>query len=229
MTRFIPAAALLAASLTPFATASAADLPNRYGAPAPYYAPAPLFSWTGFYAGVNGQFAAGSATDGGAGIFGNPLGGLGGATVGYNYQSGRLLMGAEGDIAFGSLAAVGTFGGSSWGSGEINTIGTARVRAGYIWNDRALFYITGGYAGTSLNGKVVDYRGAPGLQLSESHYLNGYAVGGGVEYAITTKISVKGEYIFTGFNSTGFFNGTRDAFNGGANVNLVRAGLNYHF
>jgi outer membrane immunogenic protein len=219
------ATSLLAASS--LAPAFAADLPNRYATPAPYYEPAPVFTWTGFYAGLNGQFAIGSFTQGGGGLFGSPTGGFGGATVGYNYQSGRLVVGAEADVAFGSLSDTAGFGGVS-GSGTINGIGTARVRAGYVW-DRALIYLTGGYAGTALNGHVSDFGGRPNLMLSESHYLNGYAVGGGVEYPITTKISIKGEYLFTGFNSAGYFAGTRDGINSGANINLIRAGVNYHF
>lgn len=209
------------------AQAFAADLPSRY-ASAPYYEPAPIFSWTGVYAGLNGQFGVGSYTRGGASVFGSPIGGLGGGTVGYNYQSGKLVVGAEGDIAFGGLSDSRNFGPGAAGSGEINALGTARVRVGYVW-DRALLYITGGYAGTGLNGKVSDFAGSPNLLISDSHYLNGYAVGAGVEYAITTKISVKGEYIFTGFNSTPFFSGTRDSIGSGANINLLRAGVNYHF
>jgi outer membrane immunogenic protein len=65
--------------------------------------------------------------------------------------------------------------------------------------------------------------------MNESHYLNGYAVGAGIEYPITTKISIKGEYLFTGFGSSTYFSGTRDATSAGANINLIRAGLNYHF
>jgi outer membrane immunogenic protein len=203
----------------------AADLPQRYAPPA-YYAPPPVFTWTGFYAGVNGQFAVGSFTQDGS-RFGSPSGGLGGVTVGYNYQQGRLVFGAEGDIQFGSVSATNSFGASS-ATGTINTIGTARLRAGYVW-EHALLYVTGGYAGTGLNGKVNDFSGTPNLMVTDSHYLNGYAVGAGIEYAITTRISVKGEYLFTGFNSTTFFGGTRDATNAGANLNLIRAGLNYHF
>ena len=208
--------------------AFAADLPSRYAPSAPYYDPVPVFAWTGFYAGINGQFGVGSFTRGGSAVFGSPIGGLGGATVGYNYQSGKLVVGAEADIGFGSLSDSGNFGPGTTGTGKINTLGTARMRVGYVW-DRALLYVTGGYAGTSLNGSVSDFTRSPNLGLSESHYLNGYAVGAGVEYAITTRISVKGEYIFTGFNSTQYFAGTRDAVSSGANINLIRAGLNYHF
>lgn len=218
--------AALAAALSP-ASALAADLPSRY-APAPYYDQVPVFSWTGFYAGVNGQFGVGSYTSGGSSVFGNPIGGLGGATVGYNYQSGKLLIGAEADIGFGSISSSNTFGPRANGTGTINTLGTARVRAGYVWN-QAVLYLTGGYAGTGLNGKVSDFSRAPGLLLSESHYLNGYAVGGGIEYAVTTKVSLKGEYIFTGFNSERYFPGTRGSLSSGANVNLIRLGVNYHF
>lgn len=216
--------AVLLASVAP---AFAADLPSRY-APAPYYDPAPIFTWTGFYAGLNGQFGIGSFTGGGDQLFGSPIGGLGGATVGYNYQSGQLLVGAEADVGFGYVGGNGNFGAGTTSSGKINGLGTIRGRVGYVFN-RTLFYVTGGYAGTELNGKIADYAGSPNLQLNESHYLNGYAVGLGVEYPVTTKISIKGEYLFTGFGSQGFFGGTRDAASSGADISLIRAGVNYHF
>ena len=89
--------------------------------------------------------------------------------------------------------------------------------------------MTGGYAGTVLDGKISDFGGTPSLLVDQSHYLNGFAVGLGLEYAITTKISVKGEYLFTGFNAAPYFSGTRDAISSGGNISLFRAGLNYHF
>lgn len=226
MTRL--ALAALAACLA--APALAADLPYRDAPPvAPYYEPAPLFSYNGLYAGINGQLGFGSfTTAGGRPAFGGPFGGLGGATLGYNYQSGRLLVGLEGDIAFGSIDSSSDFGFGTSGAGAIRGLGTARARFGYVW-DRALLYVTGGYAGASLNGRVSDFAGSPNLVLQESHYLNGFAVGAGVEYAITTRISVKGEYLFTDFGSQGFFGGTRDTASAAPHINLVRAGLNYHF
>ena len=222
--------ALAASALCLAAPAFAADLPSRYAPPvAPYYDPIPVFTWTGLYAGLNGQLGFGSFnTSGGRPSFGGPFGGLGGVTLGYNYQQGKLLVGVEGDLAFGSISSSSNFGYGTNSNGGVNGLGTARVRVGYVW-DRALLYVTGGYAGAVLNGKISDFNGSPNLVLQESHMMNGFAVGLGVEYALTTKLSVKGEYLYTGFGSDNFFSGTRDTVSAGSHINLVRAGLNYHF
>ena len=212
------------------APALAADLPSRYAPAAPSYDLIPVFAWTGLYAGINGQLGFGSFTAaGGRPAFGGSFGGLGGATLGYNYQSGKLLVGAEGDIGFGSISSSSNFGYGTSSGGRVTGLGTIRARVGYVLYDRTLLYVTGGYAGASLNGRISDFTNSPNLVLQESHYLNGFAVGAGVEYALTTKISVKGEYLYTGFGSQNFFASTRDQVSAGSHVNLIRAGLNYHF
>src|SRR5947209_19380723 len=76
----------------------AADLPNRRVAPAPAYVPPPIFSWTGFYVGVNGGGVFGDFTKGGKSTFGSPTGGLVGGQAGYNQQFGQIVVGVEGDI-----------------------------------------------------------------------------------------------------------------------------------
>jgi outer membrane immunogenic protein len=222
------ALAVPALSLAVAAPALAADLPSRY-APAPYYSPAPIFTFNGLYAGVNGAFAFGSvSTNGHAAGFGGPVGGLGGGTIGYNYQQGTLLVGVEADIAFGSISSPASYGVGLNSGATIHGMGTARARLGYVW-DRTLFFVTGGYAGMGMNGSVADFSGRPSYVLNESHYLNGYAVGAGVEFAVTTKITVKGEYLYTDFASQGYFPGTRDGLVASPHINLLRAGVNYHF
>ena len=74
-------------------TAAAADLSAGpyYRAPVPYAVP--LFTWTGFYLGVNGGGAFGSSTWDTAGSI-NTSGGLVGGTVGYNYQISHFVVGA---------------------------------------------------------------------------------------------------------------------------------------
>jgi len=111
--------------------AAAADLPSR--APAPYVAPIPVFSWTGFYVGVNAGYGfadtnndnflfgtsglnvattAGLApvTPVGTGFFtGNDRsrdGFVGGGQVGYNWQvtpGSGWVVGIEGDVQYADL------------------------------------------------------------------------------------------------------------------------------
>lgn len=108
------------------AGAFAADLPSRR-APAPYVA-VPVFTWTGFYAGVNAGYAFSDTSNSGRfGSFGvtpgtltPPLAGyagtvnvgprassndgfVGGGQVGYNYQIGNLVIGVEADAQYADL------------------------------------------------------------------------------------------------------------------------------
>ena len=119
----LTAALLLSSSL-----ASAADLPQRFAPPA-FVAPAPIFTWTGFYAGVNAGAAFGDkgrsdsadlplnsvkgslGTDGTL-LFGdgrnNRVGFTGGGQVGYNYQlqpGSGFVVGIEADIQYVDLGS----------------------------------------------------------------------------------------------------------------------------
>ena len=108
------------------AGAMAADLPSRR-APAPYVA-VPVFTWTGFYAGVNAgygfgvgnsnnnsftvvnpgtvtpnAFPAGTVVTTGGGNNGNSDGFVGGGQIGYNYQIGNFVIGIEADAQYADL------------------------------------------------------------------------------------------------------------------------------
>ncbi|MFC0284789.1 outer membrane protein [Camelimonas abortus] len=116
--------------------ALAADLPSRKEAPVAPAPVAPLFSWTGFYAGVHGGYAtrppqieAFSLTPDGSRTP-VPLdsaldtwrregkGGLvGGAQAGYNYQIGALVLGVEGDLTYAGLQSRAD-GGQQWWMSE---------------------------------------------------------------------------------------------------------------
>ncbi|MDE2578427.1 MAG: porin family protein [Hyphomicrobiales bacterium] len=112
MGKFKTIGAVLGAIIT--APAFAADLPPRREAPAPYVAPAPIMSWTGFYAGLNAGYTW-SQNDN-VDLWFYPIGGVAapgffgrlsagwnaamiGGQVGYNRQLNEsLVVGIEADI-----------------------------------------------------------------------------------------------------------------------------------
>lgn len=162
------AGAVVALSAT---AAQSADLAARFPTKAPAIA-APLFTWTGFYAGINAGYTwSGSATGydfrttdpadladiGLPRTLGNSTGGFtGGAQAGYNVQTGNVVVGLETDIQYlgGNNNGVFTFSqvdGADTANlrmsaeSSVQWLGTLRGRAGVTF-DRALFYATGGLA-----------------------------------------------------------------------------------
>jgi outer membrane immunogenic protein len=203
---------LVGAALLSATAASAADLPRRNVAPAaPAYA-APLFTWTGFYAGANAGYSWNSFTNGGSSLFGNANGGTYGLTAGYNYQIGQYVLGVEGD--YDLMNGKGTRGANV---GEQNSLGTLRGRLGYAV-DRVLLFGTAGYAGASIK--------TANSTTSDTQWYNGYALGGGLEYAFTNNISAKADYLWSSLSSQSILNGSSTA---GMHDSTLRAGVNYHF
>lgn len=165
------------------ASASAADLPAR-AAPPPVIT-APIFTWTGFYGGVNVGW--GWRDDGSESVILNDVapgtlffdnnddgGFTGGAQIGYNYQIGSFVIGLETDIQwadtdnnidvrFVPAGAPGTFVPGVFESDAPEWWGSVRARAG-VAIDRVLIYATGGLAYTDDN--------------------TGWALGGGLEWAL---------------------------------------------
>ena len=77
------------------------------------------------------------------------------------------------------------------GSGKVTSFGTLRGRVGYAW-ERALFYGTLGFAGANVKGNTIAVNASPPVATyigSGSNFHVGYAIGLGVEYALTRNIS----------------------------------------
>jgi outer membrane immunogenic protein len=202
---------IFAVTATTMAVASgaavAADLPRG---PVPYYStPAPaVFNWNGPYAGLNIGYEWGKVTNSGI----NPGGAAGGGQLGYNWQSGQFVFGAETDIQYSG--ADDTFAPYKFSN---PWFGTLRGRAG-IALDNILLYGTAGLAYGDLKGEQ--------FGLSESKTLAGWAGGLGMEVGFTPNWSAKVEYLYMdlgdrAYSITGVDNGLR--------ASLVRFGVNYHF
>lgn len=228
-------------------TASAADLPRG-----PVYAVPPVFqaasAWDGFYIGGNigGGWANAPADFSAAGpVFAtadNPMTGVaGGAQLGYNWQTGPFVFGAEADFQFanvdGSLstscsaALCGVPLSASYNQ-NIPWFGTARGRVGYA-QDGWLIYATGGYAYARLETSASATAGANTATLSQQDFRNGWTAGGGIEVALTPSWSVKAEYLYMDFGSsttTWAVPGLPTLTDSTAlNMNVVRTGVNYRF
>jgi outer membrane immunogenic protein len=194
------------------------------------------------------RFAFGSNVGGTPNLFflsngnssGNAGGVVGGGQIGYNYQFGQqIVAGVEADIqgtsiggngagsygfyptiyapvANNFLAPVSAINGSRVG---LPWFGTVRGRLGYLVTPTILIYGTGGFA----------YGGVEAWGYNNTR--TGWAAGGGVEWMFARNWSAKLEYLYadlSGGGAQGGF-GWNYGYRFHPKVNVVRAGVNYHF
>jgi outer membrane immunogenic protein len=202
--------------------ATAADIPRAAPVKAPaYYAPA--YNWTGFYLGINGGYGWGRSEWDGFGASTDPSGFLAGGTIGYNWQTGPLVFGLEGDIAWSDMR--GTFSNAACPFGcetRNGWLATARGRFGYAI-DRVMPYVTGGLAAGDIRANPAGFPGASDTNV-------GWTVGAGLEAAVTGNWTAKIEYLYVDLGDVGCSAAACGiATNVGYQANVVRAGLNLRF
>jgi len=204
MRKIVTAAAALAA-LSFVNSANAADMPTK--APAYEAAPPLVYNWTGFYLGINGGGAWGHEdwTDNVAvgAVTHRPDGGVFGGQVGFRWQWNQLVLGVEGTWDWAGLSdtvnGAGPFGLSE--DFKVRSLYTITPQVGWAW-DRFLVYAKGGWAGATTKAEF----SLPGLGISGSHSqtVNGWTVGGGIDYAIWQNLVLGVEYDHFDFTYDGF-------------------------
>jgi outer membrane immunogenic protein len=197
----------------------------------------------------------------------NHSGVIGGGQAGYNWKVNNAVFGVEIDFqgksdsqssTYASLAPSPAFPaqpviGTTTLNERIDTLGTLRGRAGFLTSPNVLLYATGGLAFASVHTSAVynqnvPFVGAPpanifpyGSTTSASSEQYGWVVGGGAEWKINPKLSIKAEYLYADLGSltasTTLANPVTGAggFLGQANVavtthvhdNIARIGFNY--
>jgi outer membrane immunogenic protein len=195
----------------------------------PVYNEPTVYNWTGFYVGAQAGYGWGDSRQ-----FEEPDGTddytidgfVGGGTVGYNYQIDRIVLGVEADLSYADIYGTGDTS-DSWGCAdgcytEVEWFGTARGRLGVAF-DNILPYVTGGYA---IGKAGAGFLGTDGTD-DGSDTIDGYTVGGGVEYGLTENISLKAEYLHVHLGDFTF--NTDSDWESEANFNVVRAGVNWGF
>jgi outer membrane immunogenic protein len=185
-----------------------------------------------------------------------------GGQVGYNYQlpsgsfggfgGGGVVIGVEADAAYTDLkrsdTVVDAFQVTSAYRSKLDYLGTVRGRLGYAF-DRVLVYGTGGFAyGETSFGQSIVAGNANNLLLwsgSRSGMQTGYAVGGGIEYALPTAsflnpfnssaVTIRAEYLHYDLGSRtvelpgAAVAGTSFTDHYRTSGNIVRGALNYKF
>lgn len=196
--------------------ASAADLADHSVPSLPSYnAPRP-FSWDGAYAGLHGGVAASKF---------NPLNNgrapAVGAQVGYNFQAGWGVFGAEleGSYMNNEVRVPG-------GKVESRFRGAAKVKAG-LGFDRTFVYGTAGVTTTEFEIR----RPVPGSDKWKSgpdYWKQGCLFGGGVEHAFSGGVSAKIEYNYV-INNAVPTTSAGISSKSDLNDNVIKAGLNFRF
>jgi high affinity Mn2+ porin len=251
--RLAAAACLVVALSGALAPALAADMPLK--APA---ASSP-FDWTGFYVGGHFGYAAGTSnwTETPVGTPGPSVSGsldlfqpfnaftgtgsyFAGLQAGYNRMlPNRVVLGVEGDVSFPSspnldgisIGGASTFVTPTLGpetySETVLHFGTLRGRIGYApgsW----LFYATAGFAWTYDSLSLTQL--ANGTMESAFHWRLGWAAGVGVEAPVAPHWTMKVEYLFTDYGTSGVtFPAASQQFVSDFALHQVRVGLNYRF
>jgi outer membrane immunogenic protein len=231
--------------------ASAADLPARMVTKAPPMDP-PVYSWAGFYIGLNGGGASSRecftiTADNGRPVTQrsegchNATGALAGGQIGYRWQTTNWVFGveAQGDWANlkgsnSSLVAIIPFINQT----KIDGIGLFTGQVGYAWNN-VLVYAKGGAAVTHNNyssffpvGNIFAAAGVPFNLASDARW--GGTAGGGIEWGFAPNWSVAFEYnhLFMGnpnvtFPPTSIAVGRSDNIRQDVDMGTVR--VNYRF
>lgn len=259
-----------------FGAASAADMAVK-AAP---LAPAPVWTWTGFYVGgsVGGiwndtradVYPTGcflTSVTCGLGPVANPIRSdsvrfndgrfIGGGQAGYNWQSGRFVGGIEGDISWTGInqtilttklmtAPLGGFMVHGEGMKE-DWLATIRGRAGFTVAPNFLVYATGGLAIAHVQAAgAVAFTVTPDMYAgSYDETRAGWTVGGGGEWMISPKWSIKAEYLYVDLGkqtvnlacvNTGICGSPPQVAPGASyaadfrfHEHIARVGLNYHF
>lgn len=214
-------AAVFALSATASFYANAADLGGYPPPPAAYAPPPPVDNWGGLYAGGVLGYGWGEVS------FDNKTadvdGILGGALLGWNYQSDRFVVGFEGD-----LLAAGIDGSTPYSGGtakaEMDFLGELRARAGILVMPNLLLFASLG--GSWANIDLTDTSSGGG---KSSRTFAGLQYGGGAEVKVSPEWSARFDYLYTDYNSRSITFGGNSNVDVDPDVSQVRGSLVYKF
>lgn len=211
----------------------AADMPVK--APAPKAAKLP-YDWSGLYLGGHIGYMRGRTRVEEDGVVTEPNaatnGTVGGVLLGYNWQSGPVVFGVEGDFGWtnahgtGLAVIITTTTTQAPNTYDVNWTSHVRGRAGYAF-DNWLFFIAGGLA-------VADFDFHEGAITTTTSVVvgakyTGWSIGGGAELAITQNLIGRVEYLYDDFGHKDYIGSTGDPYRVSFRGQTVRGALAWKF
>jgi outer membrane immunogenic protein len=165
-------------------------------------APPAVFSWTGCYLGGHfGSLFSEENWTGAAQSIQDPTDLVVGGQVGCNYQVSTWVFGVQGDYAWtnASDTALDQLSGLTDRS-KITSLASVTGRIGYAL-DRWLPYVKAGGAWTHDKYDIYNPAFGLGSLSATSETRGGWTVGGGIEYAIVSNLSIFAEYDWYDFGT----------------------------
>jgi outer membrane immunogenic protein len=132
-----------------------------------------------------------------------------GIRAGYDMQFGSFVIGGLLEASYvnvsDSVSGFSTTPASYTFKRDLNFLGAARLRAGFVAGDDFLVYATGGAAYGDVERKFTTTNTANGFDpITDDSSSWGYQAGGGVEYAVSDSMSLGVEYLYTSLNDNDY-------------------------
>lgn len=211
-------------------------------------------NWTGFYAGGNIGYADFDSTwydvdDDWGNSFNSPFwdgetfsagsdGITFGGQIGYNMQVQNIVYGIEGSLNYSGTrrtlsSDLNNTGDSPMGTAgivqnDLNAFATVRGRIGFAM-DRILPYATGGLAIGFFDHVWTEFGDPTDSWPDFGDVELGWVAGGGIEYAFSESVSIKGEVLYMDFGSVTSLNQDGLRMRADRSVLTATAGVNFKF
>ena len=193
-----------------------------------------------------GAFACGTALTGnycGVPFELDATGWLGGGQIGFNWRANSILYGVEGELGFSKIAKEFTlirpFQDRDIASIDMKWYATLTGRLGFVVPGDVLFYVKAGAAFAHFNYFAADldlvsvtpriFQIYPGSVVMPGGTQTGWTLGGGAEYALNERISLKAEYLYMDFGAKTAISPDGDRYKFETKVQTFKLGINYHF
>jgi outer membrane immunogenic protein len=161
-------------------------------------------------------------------------GAFGGFQAGANWQSGAIVVGAEGDFGWMDIDESKSISrppsDTDLGTVAYDWYATLTGRLGYAF-DHTLIYAKGGAAFVDIAIFGADFDQGiiymPSIAQDDG-VQTGWTIGGGLEHMLTRDISFKAEYLYMDFGSDTSLSPDGDIYKHEHELHTIKAGLNLH-